>query len=295
MPPWLATAAQPPGSIEIVLPSAFPLSNSAQVADTGSYSGPVAGSIRVVSAGQSRYLEIPGAPANGSRLVTLADQERGITIQNNTLVAPVFQGSRQVGRLVLATDDLAAGPDGYFGRITGVELDTAPLAREAGGGNFSTTAAIFLAALNPGATFLVSVEAEPADTRGLPVQDIALTINVSGTTPEAGESIEFAIVSVAVDPGWIAGRGADNVTLYQLREDNATTQESRIFAAEGGQTVIQSVLPGGGTLVLAAPATGTDSSLAATAETAVDALVFGGLLLVLGAGLVIMIRRVTRK
>jgi hypothetical protein len=263
----------------------------------------VTGNMRIVNTGQSSYLFVPAEATNGARLISLHDPVSGIVFRNNTVALPIYHGSEIAAGLVLATEDMMAGREGFFGRIAGAELDIPIDPVSVTGNDFSAQASIFLRNLPPGIAFRAgtgsTTEAAGAINTallpsGLMALEVPLVVGVSGADSLSESSIEFMIITMNADPAWVQKYGGNNITLCLLKNGTAVPQQYRAVKAEGDQIALEAVSPVMGTFALAAA--GKDpEGIDFSSSGLQDVLVFGGLLALLISVLIIMVRRIAKR
>ncbi|CAJ37132.1 hypothetical protein [Methanocella arvoryzae] len=302
----IAHAGQTADAIVVTIPSQFPLSGPAELTSTGSTAGAVAGNIQIIHTDTASFLLIPAVSAeNGARLTSLRDSETGVVFRNNTIALPVVKDSDVIARLVLATDEMIAGRDGYTGRITGVELDIPGGERTVDGHRFSAGTAIFLKSLPQGIAYrMVTTEGQDMkraidaalEPAGLAPPAVPLAIEVDGVDQKSRSMIEFIIVSVSTDQDWVEKYCSDNITIYGRHDTSVVPVATRLVKADDNTTVVyQAVVSGPGRFALAAAGEKPGSGLEWSISGAGEVLIFGGLLTVLISGLIIMVRRVLKK
>ena len=301
-----AHAGQPADTVIVAIPAQFPLSGSAVLESTGSTVGALAGNVQIMQADTASFLLIPAAPAeNGAKLTSLRDFETGVVFRNNTIALPIVKDSDVIARLVLATDEMMAGTDGYTGRITGVELDIPGGERTVDGYKFSAGTAIFLKSLPQGIAYRrVTIEGQDMksaidaalEPAGIASLAVPLAIEIDGADQKSRSTVEFIIISVSASQGWVEKYGSDNITIYGQQDTSATPLATRIVKADENTAVVyQAVVSGPGTFALAAAGEKPESGLELSISGAGEVLIFGGLLTVLVSGLIIMIRRILKK
>lgn len=288
---------------EVVIPSQFTLSASADTVTTGAQRASIAGGMQIINTGQTSYLFIPAETSNGAKLVSLHDPVTGIVFRNNTVALPIYQGSGIAAGLVLATEDMMAGREGFFGRIAGAELDIPGKPATRDGYNFSADTAIFLRDIPDDIACKVttgsSTEARDAiNTALLPSElmtlDVPLVIEVSSADPQSAGSIEFMIITINVDSAWVEKYGGKNISVYQLKNGTAVPRQYRALKADDGRIALETVVTAPGTFALAT--TGNSSGGTGIISSGLrDMLVFCGLLALLISALAIMVRRMVRK
>ncbi len=289
----------------VTIPQEYQLSGSAQPASTGVDNAGLSGSIQIIHAGPSSYLFIPATDiVNGARLTAIQDSETGIVFRNNTMGLPVYGSSGKAAGLVLATEDMMADRGGYLGRITGARLEIpgGDVATERG--NFSAGITIFLQDLPEGISYKTSVSIgdEFKDTidfslapAGLSSLDVPLAIEADGTDLKSRSAIEFMIVSLSADQGWVERHQDRNITIYKLVNETAMPLSGRMLDPGSGRVVYQAVVPGPGKFALAAAGEKPEDSIYVSITGLLDVLVFGGLLVMLVSGLAFMLRRIGKK
>lgn len=297
--------AEPMGSIiEVMVPTQFPLSDSVQVVNTGAEVTALAGNVQIIKSGQSNYLFIPAQVENGAKLISLNDQEHGVIFRNNTVVLPVYKDSSRIASLVLAMDGMTANPDGFFGRVTGAELDIQGAAGVADGYNFSVDIAIFLKEISQKTTYQVRTDRANDVTdvieaglspSGLSTLDIPVVVGVDSPDTESDDSIDFMIVSLKADSRWVQQYSGSNITLFKITHETASPLSTRGLKSGNDSLVYQAMLPGSSRLALAAIGNKTDKGIVLTTSNALDVVLFGGLLIILMFMLGIIIKRVIKR
>ncbi len=289
---------------EVNVPAQFPLSGSGQVVCTSIGGAALAGNVQLVYTGQSSYLLIPARVENGAKLISLYDSEKGIIFRNNTMALPIYQDSARVASMVLATDSMVANSEGFFGRITGAELDIPTGTTVHQGSNFSADIAIFLRDLPQGIAYRVETgkanqAADLINTglsqAGLSAQEVPLAVEVYGTNPQSRDSVEFVVVTIGVDAGWEQKTGMSNATCYMCNNGSAVQQSYRVLKAGSDKLIYQLVSPGPGVFALAVTGGKMDRSLTDIPPDLLEILLLGGLLMMLTSLLIVMIQRVIRR
>ena len=300
-----AHAEQPADKFVVTIPQEFQLSGSAQPVSTGGNNAALTGSVEIIHTGLSSYLFIPAPDVvNGARLTAIQDSETGIVFRNNTMGLPVYGSQGRAAGLVLATADMMADRGGYLGRITGARLEIpgGDVATERG--NFSAGVTVFLEDLPEGISYMTSLaegsEFEDAidfslAPSGLSTLDVPLAIEADGADLKSRSAIEFMIVSLSSDQGWVERHQSRNITIYEVANDTAVPLSGRMLDSGSGRVVYQAVVPGPGTFALAAVGEKPEDSISVSISGLLDVLVFGGLLTMLVSGLVLMLRRIVKK
>jgi hypothetical protein len=293
----MSASAEEAAGIDVQVPAAWALTPAAKAIDavSGEYSL-AGGEVKISGTGRAQFLHVPARGHNGTRLLSLYDPGSGIVFRNNTMIVPLSGGS-----LIVATDDIVAGQDGYSGMVTGLELDTQEISALRDGYRFSASASIFLKELVPAGSYrLAFVPGEPltaavsVDLAGdnLTLAAMPVVIEVDGT-PEAGrDAMSFAIVTIQADHNWTREHEEKNLTLCLYRNDLLTRPQHRTLKAEDGSALYQAIVPGSGALALVAagaPGRGTGQT------KVTDVLVLGSVLVVLVTALAIMVRRATKR
>ena len=289
---------------EVTVPLEFPISGSVQTVCTGVEELSLTGNVQIIQTGQTSYLFIPAQVENGAKLISLNDPEQDVVFRNNTIVLPVYENSSWVAGLVLATEGLTANNKGFFGRVTGAELDIPEAAITIGGFSFSADIAIFLKDLSQTTTYQVRTDSgigasEVIDTRlsqtGLSTLDVPLVLEIEGSDRKSSDTIDFLIVSLKVDAGWVQKYSGQNITLFDITNETASPLPSRGLKSGNDTIVYQAILPGSSKIALAATGSKTDRGLVVSTSNILDVGLYGGLLLMLIFLLGIVIKRVVKR
>ena len=304
----LALAASPAlasgAAVNLSVPSSFPVSSVARATDSdGNPLSPGPGSVDFTHVNGALYVKVAAPSVSGSRLVSLDDDESGITFRNNTLVLPIYSGGARAGTLVATTDNLTAVDGGFFGAITGLELDPAELTAATDGMGFTAGAALLLGDLPASADYdLAFADNETVneairqdlEASGLAPAGMTPVFGVSGSPAGAG-AISDMIVTVAAVGDWGRRYGGGNATFYRFADGGLSRAPYRRLDAGNGSVAYQAVVPGAGQLVVVAPEPRDQPPAPGQAAGLDDIALLGGVLAALLIGLAYMVRRVTRR
>jgi hypothetical protein len=261
------------------------------------------GKIDIARGNDALYIRVPGPVSNGTRLTSLNDKESGIVFRNNTLLLPLCSAGEKTGALIITTDNLTVDSNGYAGMITGLELDSGKITAAREGNNFSAATAISLTDLPAGATYRVAFAdnaslsaAVSADleTIGFAGAAVSPPVEVSASTPAAGNVVSFVIVTLETERNWTGMYGDDSIIFYRFAGGQLSRLRYSVRKSSGGGLAYQAIAPGAGQFQVVAGAPREPLPETVTASNS-DIAMFGGLLAALLIALAVMVRRVAKR
>lgn len=274
------------GHAVITIPASMPVSAASSTAyDNHSKKVDMPdGELKLIRVSDGRgFLHIPTRPSATS-LGVLYDSSNGLVFRNDTLVAPVRDDTgTQVARLVVTTDDMEPSTDGYYGRITGIELDIAPVSISRERLNISVAPILYLSSLPVNGTFFVTSKGQvdiPQGFRGY--RYYRFDVNGSG-------KMGYMILQVAV-AGNLSPDEQDKVGIYRL--DNGSMRRiSREPYVDNGTLYMDAVATGYGSFYI--PFIKSDDGQA-DGDTIMAGAFFGAAILLLSGMIVIILKRLKR-
>lgn len=290
-------------TIQVQAPSSFILSPSAKAIDTVSNEYSMGGGeVSIVHTDHALFMKIPIRGRNGTRLISLDDPESGIVFRNNTMILPIYDGSLKTANLVIATGNISADSSGFFGVITGLELDTSDISVSRNGISLYASASIFLRDLSPGESYrLAFVTYEPVEaavsrdlsSSNLTIADMPAVFEIAGKSQVDEDAMSFAIITLRTDTNWSRLYGGNNTRLYQYKNSTLSRPQSRILEAENGSYVYQVIVPDSCMLALVAAAVPPTPGVKYPGMT--DLIVLGSVLIILIIALIVMVQRAGRR
>jgi hypothetical protein len=291
-------------SLDMPVVSSFQVSGVAKATDNVSAEiSPGPGKIDITRGDHALYVRVSAPAGSGTRLASLDDYESGIVFRNNTMLLSLYSAGSKTGALVVATDNLTADSSGYAGMITGLELDSGKITAARGGRNLTAGAVLSLADLPAGARYRLAFtdngslsEAVSADLAvyGQMAAVASPTLEVSASTPAAGNMVSFVIVTIEASQEWAGPLDEKNVTFYRYAGGQLAHLSFTTVRSGDGSLAFQAISPGTGQFAVVAGAPRETVTETVTAGN-YDAIVLGGLLAALVLALAIMVRRVVKR
>jgi hypothetical protein len=274
--------------LDFSLPSSFSIA-ATKAYDTSYNTPEVSGNIDVFNYGEGVYVTIPTNSTDGAKLMFFQDTSTWAIFRNNTLVLPIKNVRGQSANFVLATGDLNSSGGKFYGRVTGIELDSSAV----NSGDASVVAALYLNDLPDGASYRLRPSAGDEVKKALLGQaskdgqqgDIKFILEVSGTSPGSQGSIAYAIVRMK--PG---GMIDGNVTAYRYYGGTVSQLPCKAIRSENGM-IYETLSPGPGTFAFIGPAVEVPPMLASLNST----MIFAGVLFAVLIALVIGAVRILKK
>ncbi|MCD1294859.1 hypothetical protein CUJ83_07590 [Methanocella sp. CWC-04] len=288
-------------SCDIVIPSSFPVTKSSTTAyDSDMRAVDINdGNIQIQKQYNGAiYVAIPSA-TSGAALMSFYDQASGIFFRNNTMIIPLkSDNGEHVANLIMATEDLTNKGYGYYGRVTGIELDTKEKAIEYGGDNFSAWSALYLNCLPETVNFKVGyfnenkiMDAFHSGGKLSNVTDIELMVDISYSPAKDAYPISYALVSIKTDYS-----PDDNFSVYRYKEGNVIQLSSGKFINDtGGMIIYQAMSNEPGTIVLAGKKSTKEDGMSDTGANIADVLIFGTIISILIAFLALILKKMANK
>jgi hypothetical protein len=270
------------------IPSSFPIGTT-KAFDTSYNTADVSGSIGVFNYGAGVYVTIPTNAPDGTSLMFFQDTGTWAMFRNNTLVLPITNERGQAANYVLATGDLNSSGGQFYGRVTGIELDTSTVYS----GDASVVTALYLNDLPDGASYRLRPSADDNVKKAILGQaskdgqevDIKFMLDVSGTSPGSQGSIAYAIVRMK--PGSTIN---GNVTAYRFYGGAVSQLPCKAIRTDNG-TIYETISPGPGTFAFVGPTVAVPPVLATMNST----MLFSGVLLGVLMALVFAAVRILKK
>lgn len=291
-------------SLDMPIASSFQVSGVAKAMDdTSAEISPGPGKIEITRGDHALYIRVSAPALSGTRLVLLDDYESSIVFRNNTMLLPLYATGAKTGDLVVATDNLMADSGGYAGMITGLELDSGKITAARDGRNFTVGAILSLTDLPAAGKYRLAFvdnaslqETISADleVNGQRTASASPVIEVSASTPTAGNAVSFVIVTLETDQDWPGLAGEKNFTFYRYAGGQLSHLPFTMVRSGDGGLAYQAISPGPGQFAVVAGAPRDTVTETVTAGN-YDAIVLGGLLAALVIALAIMVRRVAKR
>jgi hypothetical protein len=203
----------------------------------------------------------------------------------------------------VATDNLTADGGGYAGMITGLELDSGKITAARDGRNFTADIILSLADLPAGVRYRLAFTDDASlqdavstdlEVNGQKVAVASPTLEMSASTPAAGNMVSFVIITIEAGQDWTGPLDEKNVTFYRYAGGQLSHLSFTTVTSGDGSLAYQAISPGMGQFAVV---TGAPRDKVTETVTAGDygAIVLGGLLAALVLALALMVRRVVKR